>query len=160
MLALTAACAKRVAPAAPGTDATDTVPKTETPPAPADDVPAPGEEQAKQALRQLFEHCAAKSYADAAGFFLYDGSDTTRIDKSALSIDEPGEAAAVEARCKNLVTLLESSGGYAIVGHQRDAADGQVWHKLQVSFSTAGEPTKRVFSMLEVDGHFLLGNVE
>ncbi len=159
-LALTGACARRVAPAAPGTDATDTAPSTRASSDAASDVPAAGEEQAKEALRQLFDHCAAKEYAQASGFFLYEGSDTSRIGKSALSTDDPGEAAAVEARCENLVTLIESSGGFAIVGHQRETRGEQVWHRLQVSFSTAGEPTKRVFSMLEVNGRFLLGNVE
>jgi len=161
LLALTAACAQRVAPAAPGPDATETKIAADTPreESPAD-APAPGEELAKQALRQLFDHCAAGAYAEAAAYFLYDGSDAARTNRSALSAEDPGEAAAVEARCKNLASLIESSGGYAVVGYERKADGDGVLHRVQVSFSTPGEPTKRVFSLREVDGQFLLGDVE
>lgn len=161
LLSLVVACAQRVAPEAPGPAPSDT--ESAAVPAaaePGTDEDSAGAESAKQALRGLFERCAAREYAEAARCFLYSGSDTSRTNKSAMSIDDPGEAAAVEARCANLAGLVESSGGYAIVGHERDPTGDGVWHRLLVSFSTPGSPTKKVFSLLESNGAYLLGAVE
>lgn len=117
-------------------------------------------DRAGSAMEALFAACRDGRLPDAAELIAYRGPDEARRWRSTPRMDAPEEARQVEGVCARVAGALAASTGYQKVGYQSEAQSEGVWHVWEVRFDTASGPRTQLFAFLEVDGRFLLGDID
>ena len=75
-------------------------------------------------------------------------------------MDAPDEALQVRRICADIAGLLRAATSHQKVGYESQAESEGVWHAWQVRFDIPSGPRTVLMAFLEVDGRFLLGDID
>lgn len=114
----------------------------------------------KTRVLELTDACRAVDKTPAISRFVYRGDDLARKWKSALRPDDPGALAFVTDACKRITAGLSASVRPEFTNFSAEVESEGVWLVWEVRFEGNGTVVREAFAFLEVDGDYLLGDVD
>lgn len=117
-------------------------------------------DRAASAMEALFAACRDGDLRAAASHVVYRGPDRARRWVSPTNPDAPDEAQYVQGVCGRIAALLQASSRHEKIAYESQRESEGVWHVWQVRFDTAQRPVTQAFAFLEVQGRFLLGDID
>ena len=112
--------------------------------------------QAEADLFALMADCSASNYSMAGIRLVYTlRDDADRRYKDNYDVSNPAELAAVERQCSELVTYR---GEREVVGYRAETESDGTWHMITVAIE--GHDDEVTFGFLEIDGSFMLGDID
>jgi len=111
-------------------------------------------------MEALLDACLASDHAAAAEHIVYRGEDPARRWRTSVQIDNPAEAETVSQVCGRLRALLGPSGAHEKLDYEQSEQSEGSWHVWHVAFGTGSGQATRVLAFLEVDGRYLLGDID
>lgn len=124
-----------------------------------------------RALQTLCTLCSTVDFADpktqslgtfykAAPYIVYRGADEQRNWKSAADYTNADEKKGVDEICLRINREINRDTAYRILSYDAHAEREGLWHVLEVSYLRKGIPKKAAFAFLNIEGRFLLGDID
>jgi hypothetical protein len=122
--------------------------------------PSNQEEAIKSVLVKLFDASKAKNFTAASEFIIYRGADKTREWKDTYKISNATELDEVKRICKKIKALLDLSSGYEFKRMAIEKESEGEWFIQEVEFKSGGQNLITRFAFLNVNGNFILGDID
>jgi len=122
--------------------------------------PSNQEEAIKSVLVKLFDASKTKNFTAASEFIIYRGADKTREWKDTYKISNATELDEVKRICKKIKALLDLSSGYEFKRLAIEKESEGEWFIQEVEFKSGGQNLTTRFAFLNVNGNFILGDID
>ncbi|MGE0784629.1 MAG: hypothetical protein AB7S26_03000 [Sandaracinaceae bacterium] len=116
-------------------------------------------QRVERAMDALIAACRADDVAAAAAYIVYRGNDAARRWRGPVDPSAPDEREAATHICERLNGL--NGAGYERGEYMTRQESEGVWHAFEVTFQTPDRGAENaILAFLEVDGAFLLGDID
>ncbi len=96
----------------------------------------------------------------AAPYIVYRGEDAKRKWKTAADYSKSEDKTGVDAVCEKINQTVNQDKNYKIVQYFTEKESEGTWHVLMVTFIKKSVEKKAAFAFLNINGKFLLGDID
>lgn len=117
------------------------------------------EEQIKNSLKTLFDLSSSKNYEKAASYIAYSGNDKSRYWADTYKSSSNEELSQVKRICKKIAALNDISDKYDVPSISHKKVNNVDVYTAEVDFSNGEQKLKTEFDFINIDGRFVLTEI-